>query len=484
MDAVGPSTSAFREVRNSTGRVFRIGEEPKQILGYPRWVVIMGAWLVMCLAGLLEYTWGALSGALSAAHSWGAAPTFWLFSFFVIFESFSQIGTGMLRRRGILPVRQAVIIGGVVCGICAYGLTAYSNQIWEAYLGYAVLGGIGSGMCYSSAINIVAKWYPEKKGWRTGFVNGGWAYGSVPFIVAIGGFSTGGGAGNLSALAVQHFILAQGIIMTIGIGIGGWFMKDPPNNWWPSDVDPLDAGKFTARARDLVSNPPSYKHYSLREMWNTPQPKWMGIQFALYVGCSLFGVAFYFPFAVAMHLGFIAPLAGAAGFALTDGIFRPFYGWASSYIGRRRVMYLAYSGNVVFQLAALVAGLNHIGALFALFAVISGGLSGANFPMTAAMTSDYFGENGNAVNYGSIYAWKALGGSFAGGGAALVMTGTLYGTASFNWTRGFIFGACLGALAALPVYFKCKPPTLEQFHTAEDRAAARVGGPAARPAMG
>jgi hypothetical protein len=43
------------------------------------------------------------------------------------------------------------------------------------------------------------------------------------------------------------------------------------------------------------------------------------------------------------------------------------------------------------------------------FAIISGGLSGANFPMTAALVSDYYGETNNAINYGSIYAFKALG---------------------------------------------------------------------------
>jgi hypothetical protein len=42
--------------------------------------------------------------------------------------------------------------------------------------------------------------------------------------------------------------------------------------------------------------------------------------------------------------------------------------------------------------------------------------------------ADYWGETNNAINYGSIYAWKALGGSFAGGIAALVMTGILYAT--------------------------------------------------------
>ena len=38
-------------------------------------------------------------------------------------------------------------------------------------------------------------------------------------------------------------------------------------------------------------------------MWYTPQAKWVGIQYALYVGCSLFGVAYYYPFANAMGLG-------------------------------------------------------------------------------------------------------------------------------------------------------------------------------------
>jgi OFA family oxalate/formate antiporter-like MFS transporter len=466
---MGASTeqASYQEVTNTTGRMFRLGEEPKQILGYGRGVVIMAAWLAMCLAGLLEYTWAALSGSLASAHHWGPAPTFWLFSFFVIFESFVQIGTGYLRNRGILKVRWATIAGGIICGIIGYGILAESTNIWQAYFGYALLGGIGSGMVYSSCINIVAKWYPEKKGWRTGFVNGGWAYGAVPFIIAIGGFTSGAGAAaSMSPTAVKHFIILQGIIMTVGIGIAGWFLKDPPKNWWPKEVDPLNWQKFRQTARDLVANPPALRHYNLGEMWRTPQAKWIGIQYACYVGCSLFGVAYYYGFGQAMGLGKWAYVGGAAGFALADGIFRPFYGWLSQYIGRRKTMMYAYSGNVVFQLLALWAGESHNAPLFAICAVISGGLSGANFPMTAAMVADYYGENNNAINYGSIYAWKALGGSFAGGGAALVMTGTLYGTATFHWARGFFFGAALGLIAMLVVTFFCKRPTAEQMEAA------------------
>jgi len=466
--------TAFEVVTNSTGRVFRVGETDRQVLGYPRGVVLWAAWLAMCLAGLLEYTWGTVAGALQAAHHWSLAQTFWAFSFFVVFESFVQIFTGLARNRGILNVRWATIIGGIVCGIVGYGLLAVSTTIWQAYLGYAVLGGIGSGMVYSSAINIVAKWYPEKKGWRTGFVNGGWAYGAVPFIIVIGGIS--GAALNMSPSQIKTYILWQGLIMTIGIGIAGIFMKDPPKNWWPKEIDPLHWQKHSTR--DLRNNPPSLRHYTVGEMWRTPQAKWIGIQYALFIGCSLFGVAYYYPFAQAQGLGGVAAVAGFAGFALTDGLARPVYGYISEFIGRRKTMIYAYSGNVVFQLATYFAGIAHNAPLFVIFAITSGALSGANFPMTAALVADYYGETNNAVNYGSIYAFKALGGSFAGGVAALIMTGTLYGTAHFHWASGFFFGGAIGALAALTLIFLVNRPTVEQMELAvrgHEEAVSRKG---------
>ncbi len=68
-------------------------------------------------------------------------------------------------------------------------------------------------------------------------------------------------------------------------------------------------------------------------MWRTPPARWVGIQYALYVGCSLFGVAYYVPFAEAKGLGMVG-LVGFAGFALTDGGFRPVYGKATFHWAR------------------------------------------------------------------------------------------------------------------------------------------------------
>ena len=454
----------YEVVTNATGRVFRVGETPRDVLGHGRWVPIMAAWLAMCLAGLLEYTWGALNPSLSAVHHWGPAPVFWAFSFFVIFESFVQIFTGYLRNHGILSVRWATIAGGLICGVIGYGILAESTSIWVAYIGYAVLGGIGSGMVYSSCINIVAKWYPEKKGWRTGFVNGGWAYGAVPFILVIGGFSTGAGVPVMSAGSLKTYIWVQAIIMTVGIILAGFFLKDPPKNWWPKEIDPLNWHKNGTR--DLRNNPPALRHYNGARCGAPRRPSGSASSTpsTSAAPCSGWPITTGSPWPWAWAQW--QPRSASPGSLWRTVSFRPVYGYISEFIGRRRTMIYAYSGNVVFQLLALWAGEEHNTVLFVICAVISGGLSGANFPMTAAMVADYYGETNNAINYGSIYAFKALGGSFAGGIAALIMTGTLYGTATFHWERGFFFGAALGALAALTVAFFCKPPTQAQMERA------------------
>ncbi|MEM3852099.1 MAG: MFS transporter, partial [Methanomassiliicoccales archaeon] len=187
--------------------------------------------------------------------------------------------------------------------------------------------------------------------------------------------------------------------------------------------------------------------------------------------------AFYYPFAQAMGLGTVAAIAGAAGFALTDGICRPFYGYLSEFIGRKNTMTFGYFMNFVFQLGALGAGLAHNAPAFVVSAIISGGFSGTNFPMTAALVADYYGETNNAVNYGSIYAFKALGGSFASGIAGIVMTGSVFATATPTtpeWIRGFVFGALLAFFAGLVITFVVKRPTPEDLKLAEQKVAARA----------
>ena len=61
--------------------------------------------------------------------------------------------------------------------------------------------------------------------------------------------------------------------------------------------------------------------------------------------------------------------------------------------------------------------------------MVSGFGGGAIFPLFAAMTADYFGENNNATNYGLVYSSKLVSGLVGAGLGAVVVDTWGYGAA-------------------------------------------------------
>ena len=72
---------------------------------------------------------------------------------------------------------------------------------------------------------------------------------------------------------------------------------------------------------------------------------------------------------------------------------------------------------------------NEISDEEAMAAMKEGMKRGAIFPLFAAMTADYFGENNNATNYGLVYSSKLVSGLVGAGLGAVVVDTWGYGTA-------------------------------------------------------
>ena len=121
--------------------------------------------------------------------------------------------------------------------MCLVGFLALSHldNVLLAILGFGVVGGLGAGLVYATCINMVGKWFPERRGAKTGFVNGGFAYGSLPFIFI---FNYGFDTAQLPPRAGPHRLLRP----DRGASGCAFFFKDPPKNWWPADIDPLTHG--------------------------------------------------------------------------------------------------------------------------------------------------------------------------------------------------------------------------------------------------
>ncbi|MFF7652111.1 OFA family MFS transporter [Streptomyces sp. NPDC007983] len=404
--------AAFREVHDGKGRVYRVGETDRDILGFSRKLMVYLPWIAMMAISVSEYAYGSAEDTLSEAHGWTQSNTFWILSVWVFFQAGIAFPAGWLREKGILTARRAMLSGA---GLCLVGFLALSHldDVFAAICGFGVIGGLGSGLVYATCINMVGKWFPERRGAKTGFVNGGFAYGSLPFIFIFNyWFDTGNYHGILDFIGV--YVLAV-------VAVCGWFFKDPPKNWWPVHIDPLTFGGNAKGAKSLAKNPPAVRQYTPKEAIRSGMLPLMWLSLVLTAGVSIFGISFQVDYAKEVGFGPLVAASSMGIMSVINGVGRGVVGWLSDFWGRKTTLVFVIVVLGLAQFGVIWAGNIRSEWLFLFFAFLSGFGGGAFYPMFAALTPDYFGENYNATNYGLVYSGKLISGLFGGGLGSMVV---------------------------------------------------------------
>jgi MFS family permease len=323
-----------------------------------------------------------------------------------------------------------------------YVSLAFAPNVFFAYLGFGFFGGTAAGFVYATCVNMVGKWYPERKGGKTGFVNGGFAYGSVPFIFLFTSY--------LDVSNYQGLLLTVGVFLAALVAISGFFFKDPPKNWWPAHVDPLVASEDPRIRRALLKNPPAVKQYTPMEAIKTGILPLMWFVLLCTAGINIFGIAMQVPFGKEMGFaGGIVALAMSLK-AIINGTGRGVIGWISDLYGRRNTLIIVCVVLGLSQYAVFLSGSIGSMPLFLLASMVSGFGGGAIFPLFAAMTADYFGENNNATNYGLVYSSKVISGLVGAGMGSVVVDNWGYGTA-------FVIAGTVGVVCAFISIFLRQP---------------------------
>ena len=446
----------YREIRGDTGRVFRVGEDPTELMGRSRSYMIWLPWVAMMAAGVFEYAYGSAAKTLQATYNWSDTQTFTLVGVWGFFQAGIALPAGRLRERNVFPARAAMLTGGVLC-LIAFLTIANTGNMAIVIAGYSVLGGIGAGLVYASCINIVGKWFPERKGWLTGFVNGGFAYGSIPFIIIF----------NYWFTPANHSIVLSltGVYMLVLMVGCGWFFADPPRNWWPASVDPVNWGRDEKARRNLLKNPPAARQFTPAEATRTPQLWIMWVALICTSGVSFFGINFEVKFAKASNFGLYVAVISAILLALVSGSGRAGVGWISDRLGRRQTL---LADTVLLALAMYGVGWSGSAQnepLFFVFAVLAGFGGGAFYPLFAALTPDYFGENYNASIYGTVYSGKLVGAVIAGPVGAAIIDG-------MGYPATYVLAGSLSLVAGVLVLFLRRPATVADVAAPPQAAAA------------
>ncbi|GGM46032.1 MFS transporter [Longimycelium tulufanense] len=398
-------------------------------------------WVSMIAVSVFEYGWGAAESTLEKKYGWSLGEVFWLASIWAVFQAGVAFPAGRLREKGIVSARLAMLLGALFSGL-GFITLAHSGNLVVAFIGFSVLGGTGAGLVYATCINMVGKWYPERRGARTGFVNGGFAYGALPFIYL---FSHWFSIDNYSLV-----LDLVGIYMLVVVAVCGMFFRDPPSNWWPAHIDPLRWAQDRQGARNLAKNPPAVRQYTPLEAIRTGMLPVMWLAMVIIGGVSLFGINFQVPFAKESHFGPFVAASSAGVLSIVNGTGRAVVGWVSDVIGRRETLAIVLVIAGVAQFGVLYSGNNHNLWLFMFFAFLNGFGGGAFYPLFASLVPDYFGENHNASNYGLVYSAKLVG-AIGGGGVAAWVVGR------WGYDGAYTLAGCLAFLSASLVMFLHQP---------------------------
>lgn len=441
-------TVADREITDSNGRVYRVGIPAEQILGRSRKWMMWLPWASMFGVSVFEYGYGAAESTLEEVHGWSLGQAFWLVSIWAVFQAGVAFPAGRLREKGIVSARAAMLSGAVMVFLAFLVLGLTGNLVLN-FIFYSVIGGMGTGLVYATSINMVGKWFPEKRGAKTGFVNGAFAYGAVPFIFIFSYL--------FNEQTFTPILTVAGIYMLIVVGISGFMFKDPPKNWWPHDVDPLEWAASPKSARSLAKNPPAVRQYGPVEAIKTGQLPLMWFSLAIIGGVSLFGIGYQVDFAKEVGFGPFIAASSAGVLSIVNGFGRAFVGWLSDQIGRKESLIIVLVVEGVAQFGLLWGGNTHNEVLFIFFAFLAGIGGGAFFPMFAALTPDYFGENNNATNYGIVYSSKLVSGLFGFGVASWVVT-------TWGYNGAYTIAGAIAFVSALIALFLRQPGRHDRPH--------------------
>lgn len=353
--------------------------------------------------------WGAMAAISPLQYGYAAllakeATGLTLLAVWIACQAAGALPALHLVRRGRLGVRTSLAAGAALsfAGLAAAALPLSAPG---AFVGYALLGGLGAGLVYGVCGEVVSAWYPERPAARVGLITGAFGYGAVPLLVW---------AGIAPAATSTAFLVAAVVALAV-IGTAARHLRLPPALWWPEDVDPRSHALDAARLR---TTPEAARQFGPAQALRTRTLPAL----ALILTCA--GAVSVVDVIVVAGTGSWGALAVLVAL---NGASRSVAMRCSELFGRRRVLaavLTALAAGQVLLATALAttppdAGpVTAGGPLLWLGAVAAGLGGGAFYPLLASLVREFFGVERAGEIHAVVYSAKALAGA---GAAALAL---------------------------------------------------------------
>jgi MFS family permease len=370
---------------------------PRVFYGY---IVVASAFIIMLVSWGLFIVFGVFFNPLIDEFGWSRAVTSGAYSFCTIFHGVLGIAMGGLNDR--YGPRIVVTFCGFFLGL-GYLLMSQVNSVWQLYLFYGFILGIGMSGVWIPLLSSVARWFVGRRSLMTGIVICGLTLGQLiapPLISRL-----------ISAYDWRNSYLILGGVVMVSILLFAQFLRRDPGG-----TGQLRDGENGEKQQVLISRS---SDFSLKEAVHTAQ---------FWITTIIFFCFGYAAFAITVHivphaieLG-ISDISAANVLAVNGGIgvIGNFLlgGIIGDRIGNRKVMIIGF----VLMIASLLwlVPARELWLLY-LFAIVFGLALGAMGTSESPLIARLFGLSSHGLIYGVIGL-----GFTAGGAVGPVVTGYIF----------------------------------------------------------
>jgi len=351
--------------------------KPRFFYGY---IIVLAAFCSMAITWGMWGSFPIFFEPTLVEFGWTRAATSSAFSLYLLVIAFAGVVVGRLNDR--FGPRIILTACGLFLGL-GYLLMSQVSAIWQLYLFYGVMLGIGTSG-YVALASTVTRWFVKRRGLMLGIMAASFGL-TVVIMPPIATWL-------LSVYGWRNSYIIIGVVTMVLILVGAQFLRRDPGQM---GLLPYGEDEVKAESLDLQAS-----GLSLRESIHTKQ---------LWILCAVFSFFLLCYAAVFVHIvihatGLGISLASAANIlVIGGGASIPgavILGGAGDRIGQRLTLVLVCILMLVALLWLLIA--KDLWMLY-LFAVIFGFAYGGFFALIPSMIAGLFGMRAHGVIYGFAY---------------------------------------------------------------------------------
>jgi OFA family oxalate/formate antiporter-like MFS transporter len=379
-----------------------------------RWFYVVNALVGFLFLGLI-YAWSVFVEPLESEFGWVRSQTSLNFSICMTFFCLGSLASGKLLKTQT-PRQVMIFSAGFI--LAGFLLASRIRNLWELYVFYGVLCGLGVGLGYNTLLSVILSWFPE----RTGLVSG----------ILLMGFGFGGSLLGSVAVAMMDAAGWRKTFVWLGAGLAFLLFLMALNVKQASTKQSdRDEGERDFQPREMLRDGTFYAYY-IRGM------------LVAAIGLAMVGNAAPFVYSIARNAAVAATVGGLV--SIFNGLGRVVGGVVFDKIGSRKTLLIGIWGTLLAIVVLISAAVTGSITILTLGYVLGGFFYGSNVPCNSSFIKKIYGQRNFAINL-SILNTYVLFSSFVGPYIAGLL---------FAWTGSYVVPylllfviCCAGLLAHL-----------------------------------